>query len=310
MNTQLRPSPLVIASGEGLGNSFWLASAAEVRASIREEDEVADAPTTGAATSIGDYARYWCRGDLARDGLLLIHDAVEGVQRVEVYNRDGSDGGTCLNGLRVVALWTGAAEGCLEMAGRRIPWRRMAMPAMLDPEQDEGLALNPGEELIELLLSAETLPKEMWQPQSLEVMGLPAYAVQFWNPHCVIDTPEPTSLYLPAFAKAARERTDLFPEGVNIEIVRFADLTMRVDERGVGETQACGSGAVAVAIATWARDRELGVPDSAGGSAAPVEGEQQPLTVRMPGGNLSLERTSDGGIRLVGGATVSRFDGN
>lgn len=292
MATKLRPSPLVIAAGEGLGNNFWLASAVEI-----------------AATGVGasDLAKQVCAEPHPRDGLLLVHEPAEAQcgfdgkrierRRIEVFNRDGSDGGTCLNGLRVVAKWLGGDYGELEMAGRRVPWRR-----------------HGGH--VELHLSVDTLKPTLWQPQQLEVMGLPALAVDFWNPHCVIDTPEPRAIYLPAFAAAARERKDLFPDGVNVEVVRLADLSMRVDERGVGETQACGSGAVAVAVAVWSGlldpGSNLRTLDGTKEDAdlAEKSANREALTVQMPGGNLSLSRAPDGGILLRGDATATSFDRN
>jgi diaminopimelate epimerase len=66
---------------------------------------------------------------------------------------------------------------------------------------------------------------------------------------------------------------------------------MRVWERGVGETRACGSGAVAVALAVWA------------GS----EGAIQPLEVQMPGGSLVISPDRErGGIRVLGPATLGQ----
>ncbi|MGB0954167.1 MAG: hypothetical protein ACPG31_13175, partial [Planctomycetota bacterium] len=56
------------------------------------------------------------------------------------------------------------------------------------------------------------------------------------------------------------------------------------EERGVGETAACGSGALAVAAVAW----ELGADDRIG--------------VSMPGGRLEVERGREGEIRLRGAA--------
>lgn len=84
---------------------------------------------------------------------------------------------------------------------------------------------------------------------------------------------------------------DLFPQGVNIELVTALDVTgavdMRVYERGVGETRSCGTGTVAAAAAALA---------AGGFRIAEDTGE---VTVRVPGGEVSvaLER---GRARLRG----------
>jgi len=233
------------------------------------------------------------------DGLLVIQSLPQpGELAVQVINRDGSNGGTCLNGLRVVALWSGEADGVLHMDGKQVPWRRMAMPAIFDPEVDPRVI----DDHIELHLLADLLPATLWQPTPISVAGRAAWAVDFWNPHCVIEVEDPQAVDLTALAKEARLHTDLFPNGANVEVVNFDRAEMRVDERGVGETQACGSGAVAVAVAIWGR-RQAAVTQAADG------GTRQPLLVQMPGGNLTLERPSSGGIRLAGGATVTCFEG-
>ncbi len=66
---------------------------------------------------------------------------------------------------------------------------------------------------------------------------------------------------------------------------------MRVWERGVGETLACGTGACAVLVAA----NEAGL--------VPARGE-----VRFPGGTLEVDRREDGEVTLTGPA-VHVFDG-
>lgn len=241
---------LLVATGEGLGNRFVIA----------DEETLRDAgvdPASLAPLACGD--RY--------DGLLL-----RGADhRAAVINRDGSDGGTCLNGLRVLAMLDGADTGTLVMDGRAVAWRRQGS-------------------CVALTLRAEDLPQAARQPESCVVRGRDALAVQFWNPHCVIEVADPAAEDLAAWAHAARALTRTFPGGVNTELVRQLDASrvqMRVFERGVGETQACGSGAVAVALAAWS------------------QGSRASLEVLMPGGSVHLHPLADGGMELVGEASVN-----
>ncbi len=79
-----------------------------------------------------------------------------------------------------------------------------------------------------------------------------------------------------------------FPERTNVEAIAVVDahrVRMRVWERGVGETQACGSGACASAVAA--------IVD--GGCASPV-------TVEMPGGSVEVGVDDALGLTLTGTA--------
>lgn len=246
------PGALLVATGEGLGNRFVIADAAVLR----------QARATPAAVARAVCGRDW-------DGLLVLDDG----DRAEIVNRDGSPGGTCLNGLRVLARLDGGEKGVLRMDGREVPWRAI-------------------EDQIELTILGPDIPALARQPQRFELMGREARGVFFWNPHCVVCVDDPAAEDLDRWAQAARARLDLFPAGVNVELVSAihdGEVAMRVSERGVGETEACGSGAVAVALEAWAR------------------GHEGPLLVRMPGGNLRLQPTEQGGLTLRGGATVQRL---
>ncbi len=79
-----------------------------------------------------------------------------------------------------------------------------------------------------------------------------------------------------------------FPERTNVEAIRVLDphrLELRVWERGVGETQACGSGAVASAVAAVTSGRC-----------------SSPVAVQMPGGQVEVEVDDDLAVELIGTA--------
>jgi diaminopimelate epimerase len=115
------------------------------------------------------------------------------------------------------------------------------------------------------------------------------FEVQFWNPHAVYRA-LPDNLDLADLAARVGAREQVFPGGVNLEVVPELGVTdelrVRVHERGVGETAACGSGALAVAAVAW----------KLGGGAR--------IGVTMSGGRLEIQRTSEGGITLRGAAKL------
>jgi len=102
--------------------------------------------------------------------------------------------------------------------------------------------------------------------------GRPAQYAQTGNPHLVVRCDDPAQIDLAALGpKAAAE----FPDGVNVEYIAAGpgpdELTMRVFERGVGETWACGSGSCAAAAVA----RSWGIVGDV-------------VQVRNPGGTLEV----------------------
>ena len=105
-------------------------------------------------------------------------------------------------------------------------------------------------------------------------------AVDVGNPHLACVDPALTAASLAALDVAAPVTFDKaqFPDGVNVEVLTApADgaVTMRVHERGVGETRSCGTGTVAAAVAA------LSYAGAASGT----------LTVRIPGGDVVVTIT-------------------
>jgi len=120
-----------------------------------------------------------------------------------------------------------------------------------------------------------------------------AAAVSMGNPHLVLVGAEDlAALDLPRIGPALEHHPD-FPVRTNIEWVRVEDgrLDVRVWERGVGETLACGTGACAVLVAA---------------SLMGLAGRRS--VVRFEGGDLDVEWGDDDHVYL-GGPAVHVFDG-
>ena len=105
-------------------------------------------------------------------------------------------------------------------------------------------------------------------------------AVDVGNPHLACVDSALTVEELAALDVAAPVSFDpaQFPEGVNVEVLTAPSdgaVTMRVHERGVGETRSCGTGTVAAAVAAL---RHLGAETGA-------------MTVRVPGGEVTVTVT-------------------
>jgi diaminopimelate epimerase len=137
---------------------------------------------------------------------------------------------------------------------------------------------------------------ETFQQQPFDVgdgRTLRATALSMGNPHLVLFTEEDPERYHLEHIGPALEHHELFPERTNVEFARIGSdggIDVRVWERGVGETLACGTGACAVAVAA----NEAG--------EAEVE-----VVLRFRGGPLRVERRTDGEV-LLGGPVHHVFD--
>jgi diaminopimelate epimerase len=113
--------------------------------------------------------------------------------------------------------------------------------------------------------------------------------VSMGNPHCVY-FPEAVTDELVRAIGAQVEKHEAFPNRVNVEFVRVNrpdDLTVRVWERGSGETLACGTGACAAAVAGVLTRRT-----------------QRRVTAHLRGGDLQLEWSeTDNHVYMTGPAT-------
>lgn len=243
----------------GNGNLFVLLDARE-----------AEPPSAAEATG-------WCAaarelGGRAADGLLVLLEGERAV-RLVVWNADGSTAAACGNGLRC-AGWlllreTGAEEVVLEMeTGLR------CVHGEVREDGAESLVADLGEVTIESL-SAE-LP--------LLDSERSAWRGDVGNPHCVFLVEDVESPDFEARGTALQDHP-LFPGGVNVGYVaeRGAAWRLRVFERGVGETAACGTGAAAAAAALH---QALGVPF--------------PIELELPGGRLTITRGADGRASVTG----------
>ena len=114
------------------------------------------------------------------------------------------------------------------------------------------------------------------------------------NPHLVLFCDDDLARYHVAHIGAALEHHELFPERTNVEFVHARDggLDVRVWERGVGETMACGTGACAALVAA---------------NEAGLAGRRS--IVRFPGGAVEVERREGDEDVLLTGPATHVFDG-
>lgn len=225
-----------------------------------------------------ELARRVCdrRRGLGADGLLIVHRDVDpGVDaRMELINADGSPAEISGNGIRCFAQALIRAGGpvrdlvIVTAAGRReVRVRTTPDPSVLEATVVMGEV------------------HELDEPPTWASIGAhpdrPVVHLSLGNPHTVVGVDDVAAVDLEALGRRLHD--------VNLEIIEPGPephaITMRVHERGVGLTEACGSGACAAAVAA----RRWGlVPASAA-----------TILVHMPGGSAHVDEI-DGVVTLTG----------
>jgi diaminopimelate epimerase len=215
-------SDIAFAKGEGTGNDFVL---------------LPDLHNQLVLTP--DLVRRLCdrRFGIGADGCLRVVPGEAGSWFMDYVNADGSIAEMCGNGARVYARYLIAAgwaqPGLLKLTTRG-GLRHVEVPE--DPTDD--IAVDMGPPMIDP------------EPVSAQIGGeqYSGTKVSMGNPHlvCLVDDPQALDLNVAPSVSAER-----FPDGVNVEVYsRIPEgLSMRVHERGSGETLSCGTGACAVAVA-------------------------------------------------------------
>ncbi|MSQ06486.1 MAG: diaminopimelate epimerase [Dehalococcoidia bacterium] len=239
------------------------------------------------------------------DGLILILDSDVAHLRMRMFNADGSEGEMCGNGIRCFAkyaiergivsppkggLTVETLAGIRTVApvyqGRRVSGARVSMGRpRLDP-QDVPVTLDPA-------MGFKRGPALKY-PVRIRDVPLPCTFVSMGNPHAVCFQDEPVGQFPLHTIGPLVEHHPMFPRRVNFEIVNLTapgKLTARVWERGSGETQACGTGACAIAVA----GRLLGLTGDI-------------VDISLPGGALTIQWDGSGEVFLEGPA-VEVFNG-
>ncbi len=188
------------------------------------------------------------------DGLILICPSDKADARMRMFNADGSEGEMCGNGIRCVAKYL-HDHGLVRKPTLTVETGRGVLT--LEAEVSAGVVrrvrVDMGEPILEARHIPTTLPGDPPLEVSLGVGGqtLRVSCVSMGNPHCITFVDAVTDAHVLGLGPQV-EGHPAFPRRVNAEFVRVNrpdDVTVRVWERGSGETLACGTGACAVTVA-------------------------------------------------------------
>jgi diaminopimelate epimerase len=234
-----------------------------------------------------DLARRWCkrRTGIGADGLLLLGRDVDDPSHLTMvlHNADGSRAEMSGNGIRCLAQAAYLAQDrhgpvtyrvTTDAGDKRVDVVRQPAPDTLWISVEMGVVGDAAE------------------PAGWDELGChpdrPVWHLDMGNPHSVIA--------VDAVAEVPLESLGPKVAQVNLEVVEpgpeLYGVTMRVHERGAGITQACGTGASAVAWAAW----RWGL--------ATLSGDEE-IVVHQPGGDAYVRLTGDDRRQAtLSGATV------
>lgn len=215
-----------------------------------------------AATAVRVSDRHFGIGS---DGLILIKSSEVADFEMDMYNADGSRGKMCGNGIRCVAKYvydhglTNKTEITVDtQAGIKTLQLTVCDGKVSKVRVDMGEpVLIPQEIPVKasvLGLADDRREAIVAQPFTVANSSYDITCVSMGNPHCITFIDENVRSFPLEAIGSLFEKHELFPEGVNTEFVNIIDkehLRMRVWERGSGETLACGTGACAVAVASY-----------------------------------------------------------
>lgn len=211
------------------------------------------------------------------DQLILLEPSTIADVKMRIFNADGGEVEACGNATRCVALLLEKPARIETEAGilETVPQGDSATVTLEQPAFEW--------EFIPLAMPMDT----MAMPVAWETLEKPM-AVNVGNPHVVFFVGDADAADLGRLGPLI-ENDPLFPERVNVNVATIVDpnhIRLRVWERGVGLTRACGTGACATAVAAIRSGRAA-----------------SPVTVALPGGTLTINWAEGEPIRMAGSAT-------
>ncbi len=206
----------------------------------------------------------WCnrRTGIGADGVLVIEPIDLTTISMRYWNADGGEAEMCGNGLRCVA--------------------RLSYDRGWVADTDFTVRTVVGDHPV--TVKAETVRAFVGVPigyrtETLSIADLQIHPLSIGNPHAIVFVDDVEAVAVDQSGPLI-ENDALFPNRTNVEFVEVLEeggIKARIWERGVGETPASGTGATASAYMAHA-----------------VHGVEQPVTVHLRGGTLSISFDDDG----------------
>ncbi|MFC6259620.1 diaminopimelate epimerase [Levilactobacillus fujinensis] len=287
---------LTLIKAHGSGNQFFLL----------DQNQLTQPLTINALTRL---ARQLCHPQTGllggADGLLVIASSTipDCLGAMRVFNADGSEAKMCGNGLRTVSRYLAEKTG-------KSRFRITTLEANLNVTRSANLAPNVpafSVQIAPISMAAMDLPLAYHQLPELLNVPIPEFAahqtftaIAVPNPHLISFVDQISLDTLGELGQRLNAPNSYFPEGVNVSFAKILGpnrLFVQTYERGVGFTNACGTGMSATSLAFAMQHPTQFDPTS-------------DLTVLNPGGlvktHVTLGKTvATSTLRLIGNATFT-----
>lgn len=227
------------------------------------------------------------------DGIILILPSEVADFRMRIFNADGSEARMCGNGSRCVAKYV-HDYGLTDKSVITLETLSGIKTLTLHPEADGSVNSVTVDMGFPSLLCPEipvnhNADRMIDSPVATSAGELSLTAVSMGNPHGVVFLDSLEGFDVHGIGREL-ETHPMWPDRANIEfavVTAPGEITMRVWERGSGETMACGTGACAVAVAAFTTGR------------APRR-----CRIKLRGGNLDIEITPQRNVLMTGPAAT------
>lgn len=244
-----------------------------------------------------DLIRQWANrtNGIGFDQMLIVEPAQSDTAafRYRIFNADGGEVSQCGNGARCFARFV-REKGLTELDVIAVETNTGLL--QLQMVDDSRVCVNMGVPQLDpafIPLATDTLQRQY--TITSEGNDIVFSALSIGNPHIVIQVEDVDTAPVEELGPIL-ESHEFFPERVNVGFMQVIDrqaFKLRVFERGVGETRACGSGACAAQVAGY----RLGL----------LEPQAR---AKLTGGELNLEWQGEGKPVMMTGDTALVFEGN
>lgn len=239
---------------------------------------------------------------IGADGLILFGKSKTADFKMRIFNNDGTEAEMCGNGIRCLAKhlyekgYTDKQEMTIEtLAGTKtvklIVENNKIMTVRINMGKPQTVVSKLPIYLPQSHYNMNNICKVMFRVSDKELEGI---FLSVGNPHTVIKVKNIKETPVSKYGKII-ENYKFFPQKTNVEFVEIIDeknIKVRVWERGVGETLACGTGAVASVYALY-KEKEI----------------SNDVKVDLDGGSLRIYIDSQTEEAFLEGPAINVFEG-
>ncbi|MFC1691398.1 diaminopimelate epimerase [Nanoarchaeota archaeon] len=257
-------------------------------------------------SELNEFAKKTCDKDtgVGVDGLILILPSEKADYKMRIFNADGSEAEMCGNGIRAFAKYILDKDIDKKIRidyDRKLSVETLAGIKTIENLDDFMFKVDMGEPILESgkipahLKGITKTEKIIDQEYEKNDKKYNITCVSIGNPHCVIFVDEVDNYPVEEEGAPISNDTETFPNRVNVEFIQIItdkEISMRVWERGVGETQACGTGASAAAVACIL-NKKTG----------------RSVKVHLSGGNLHIDWLEENNHIIMTGPAEEEFEG-